>query len=497
MKQPKPVLGIKIAEPLIFEKSRKGRSAASIPCEDFSTMPSPIPSDLLRGDLNALPDVSEPDVVRHFVRLSQFNYGVDTGMYPLGSCTMKYNPKINDVAAALPGFTGVHPYFPEQFVQGALEMMHDLELYLAEITGMAGVTLQPAAGAHGEFTGMRVIRAALEKRGEKRTKVLVPDTAHGTNPASCTLNGFESVEVKSGSRGVLTADDVARMMDENVAALMVTNPNTLGLFEEDIVRISRIVHGKGGYMYADGANLNALMGVARPGDMGFDVIQLNLHKTFSTPHGGGGPGSGPVGVAESLLPFLPIPRIVKEGDKFKLLWESKDSIGRVRAFMGNFLIMVRAYTYIRQLGAEGLKEASLAAVLNANYLRSKIRSVLDVPFDRTCMHECVATDQGLKKHGVSNVDLAKGLIDRGFHPPTISFPINVHGAIMIEPTETEAVEELDRFVEAVTEIVHVAETDPESLHNAPTMTHISRPDEAYAARHLLLTADMHEGRPAT
>ena len=492
MKQPKAVKGIKIAEPLIFEKSRRGRSGSSIPCEDFGPLESPIPDSMRRGELAALPDVGEPEVVRHFVRLSTLNYGVDSGLYPLGSCTMKYNPKINEVACSLPGFTHIHPYFPESFVQGALQLMYELEGYLAEISGMDGVTLQPAAGAHGEFAGIRVIRAALEKKGQKRRKVLVPDTAHGTNPASCTLNGFDSVEVKSGERGVLKAEDVARVMDSDVAALMVTNPNTLGLFEENIAAIAAVVHEKGGYMYADGANLNALMGMARPGDLGFDVIQFNLHKTFATPHGGGGPGSGPVGVKKDLVPFLPIPRIAKDGDLYRLVTDGPDSIGRVRAFMGNFLVMVRAYTYIRQLGGEGLKKATQMAVLNANYVLSRIRSTYHIPFDRTCMHECVATDQGLKKHGVTNVDVAKGLIDRGFHPPTVSFPINVHGALMIEPTETETVEEIDRFVAALNEIAEIAAANPQALHDAPTMTHVSRPDDAYAARYLLLTADMHE-----
>jgi glycine dehydrogenase subunit 2 len=493
MKESKAVRGLKIAEPLIFEKSRKGRSGFTPPPDRFvDDVVMGIPPELLRAELSGLPDVTEPEAVRHFVRLSQFNFGVDTGFYPLGSCTMKYNPKINEATAALPGFARLHPYTPEPFCQGALQLMYELEQYLAQISGMAGITLQPAAGAHGEFAGMRMIRAALEKRGDVRTKVLIPDTAHGTNPASCTLNGYQAVEVKSSARGVLTAADVEAVMDDQVAALMVTNPNTLGLFEEEIDSIARIVHDRGGYMYADGANLNALMGISRPGDMGFDVIQFNLHKTFSTPHGGGGPGSGPVGVCAELMPYLPIPRIEKDDKRYFLNVDCPESIGRVRAFYGNFLIMVRAYTYIRELGAEGLKRATEMAVLNANYLRTKLALTYDIPFDRTCMHECVATDAHLRKHKVSNVDVAKALIDRGFHPPTVSFPICVHGALMIEPTETESREEIDRFLAALEDISRVAHENPDELHDAPTMTYISRPDEANAARQLILTADMME-----
>ncbi len=480
MSKSKAVRCFKITEPLIFEKSCAGRTGFSLPAEKFEVQDS-IPKEYLRESLQGMPEVSEPQVVRHFTRLSQFNFGVDTGTYPLGSCTMKYNPKINELVARLVGFTHVHPYFPDKYLQGTLELMYDLEQYLGEIAGMDAVSLQPAAGAHGEFCGMRVVREALEKRGEHRTKVLIPDTAHGTNPASCTVNGYESIEIKSGGRGILTAEDVAKVM---------TTPNTLGLFEEECAKIAAVVHEKGGFVYCDGANLNALMGVARPGDMGFDVMHYNLHKTFSTPHGGGGPGSGPVGVRGELVKYLPKPRIRKEEGRFVLDYECQDSIGRVRAFFGNYLVMVRAYAYLLELGAQGVLDVTHHAVLNANYVRSKLRGLYDMPFDRTCMHECVVTDHNLKKFHVSNVDVAKGLIDRGFHPPTMSFPINVHGALMIEPTENEAMEDLDLLVEALSEIVQVAETDPESLHTAPHLTHFSRLDEAKAARQLLLTADM-------
>ncbi len=493
MKQSKAVSGLKIAEPLIFEKSRTGRNGFAVPRNEFSGVEDNLPDSMKRGEMTGLPEVSEPEAVRHFTRLSQFNFGVDTGLYPLGSCTMKYNPKINEAVASLSGFTSVHPYYPEEYVQGALKLMWELEQDLAEISGMEAVTLQPAAGAHGEFTGIRMIRALLERRGETRSKVLIPDTAHGTNPASCSLNDYQAVEVKSGADGVLTAAAVAEAMDEQVAALMVTNPNTLGLFEGEIAEIAEVVHAKGGFMYADGANLNALMGVARPGDMGFDVIQFNLHKTFSTPHGGGGPGSGPVGVKGDLVELLPNPRINRDENHRFTLSDSELSPGRVRAFFGNFLVMVKAYTYIRELGPEGLRRATDMAVLNANYILAKLKGHFDLPYDRPCMHECVFTDGKLNRKQVSNVDVAKALIDRGFHPPTVSFPICVQGALMIEPTETETLEALDRFIGAMQDIHTQGSNDPEGLKEAPAKTYISRPDEAWAARNLVLTADMVEG----
>ncbi len=491
MMKSKAVSCFKIAEPLIFEKSRPGRCGTSLPrgcCEEQQL--TDIPDEFRRGKFSAFPEVSEPQVIRHFTRLSQFNFGVDTGFYPLGSCTMKYNPKVNEAAARQRGFTHLHPYFPESLTQGALELMWELERYLSEVAGMAATSLQPAAGAHGEFAGIRMIRAALEKRGEHRTKMLMPDTAHGTNPASCTLNGFDSVEVKSGENGMLSAANIASLMDEKTVGIMITNPNTLGLFEQEIKRIAEVVHARGGYLYADGANMNALMGMVRPGDVGFDVLHFNLHKTFSTPHGGGGPGAGPVAVVSELEPFLPIPRIRRTEKGFHLDTGYPDTIGRVRAFYGNFLILVRAYTYIRELGRQGLKEATEMAVLNANYILSRIEKMFLVPYPGRCMHECVVTDHLLKRHGISNVDVAKGLIDRGIHPPTVSFPINVHGALMIEPTETESLEDIDQFVDALTEIVELASTNAEALHRAPQRTYISRPDETLAARQLILTADM-------
>lgn len=490
MKKSKAVTCFKVAEPLLFEKSQKGRQGTSLPSGCCEELANDIPEAYLRGPFEGFPEVSEPQAVRHFTRLSQFNFGVDTGTYPLGSCTMKYNPKINEAVARLMGFTSIHPYFPDSYSQGALQLMFELERYLAEIAGMSAVSLQPAAGAHGEFAGIRIIRAALEKRGQYRKKMLIPDTAHGTNPASCTLNGYESVELKSGPEGRLTAAAVAAVMDEDTAGIMITNPNTLGLFEQEIRDIADVVHAKGGYLYYDGANMNALMGIARPGDMGFDVLHMNLHKTFSTPHGGGGPGAGPVAVVKELEPFLPVPRITFDGKQYRLETDRPDSIGRVRAFFGNFLVLVRAYTYIREMGPSGLKLASQMAVLNANYALSRLKDTYFVPYPGRCMHECVVNDHFLKKSGVSNVDVAKGLIDRGFHPPTVSFPINVHGALMIEPTESETREDVDALVDALLEIAEIAETNPQELHDAPHITFVSRPDEALAARQLILTADM-------
>jgi len=485
-KTTRPTQGILFREPLLFERSLPGREGFSVPAvpED---VPVAVPPEFLRDDgLAGLPEISEPEVVRHFVRLSQWNYGVDHGMYPLGSCTMKYNPKVNEQTARLAGLADLHPYLPEDAAQGALQLLWELERYLAEIAGLAAVTLQPAAGAHGEFTGMAMVRAALLARGDARKKVLIPETAHGTNPASCARNEYKVVEVKSNAEGVVDPEDVARKMDDQTAAIMMTNPNTLGLFESHIARVSEIVHAKGGFLYGDGANMNSLLGRARPGDLGVDVMQYNLHKTFSTPHGGGGPGSGPVAVCAALEPFLPVPRIEKDGERFRVVHTRPQSIGRVKAFFGNFGMMVRAYTYIRELGPDGLKRATDMAVLNANYLRARLSERFHVAVDRPCMHEVVLDDHGFKKLGIKTMDVAKRLIDHGFHPPTIYFPLCVSGALMIEPTETETRETLDRFTEAMFAVLDEAERDPEQLHKAPQLTGITRLDEVQAARQPIL-----------
>ena len=476
--------GLVFNEPLIFERRGGHCSGASLPpCEVPDADPaSEIPRDYLRGPVDGMPCVYEPEVVRHFVRLSQQNYGVDTGMYPLGSCTMKYNPKSAEAAARLPGFANLHPLLPEERVQGALELMWRLERMLAEISGFAAVTLQPAAGAHGELTGMMIVRAAHLARGKRRHKVLVPDSAHGTNPASSALNGFEVVELKSGPAGTLEPQTVAAAMSEDVAALMMTNPNTLGVFEKGIAEIAKIVHAKGGLLYGDGANMNALLGRARPGDMGVDVMQFNLHKTFATPHGGGGPGSGPVGVAKDLVPFLPVPMVVKDGEKFRLDFDRPQSVGRLRTFWGNFGIMVRAYAYIRELGPQGLKDTADLAVLNANYVRALLKEDYFLPYASPSLHEVVFNDKKQKELGVTTMDIAKRLIDHGYHPPTIYFPLIVAGALMIEPTETESREALEAFVAAMKSIALEAKEAPESVKAAPTRAFRERLDEVKAAR---------------
>ncbi len=471
-------------EPLIFEQGGEGRRGYSLPKWDIEAVEiqQHFPSHLLRKELKDFPQLSEVDVVRHFTRLSQWNYGVDSGFYPLGSCTMKYNPKIHEEAARMKGFIDIHPYQPENLVQGILKLMYELEGFLTEITGMDQATLQPAAGAHGELTGMMMIRAALQARGEKRKKVLVPDTAHGTNCSTSTVASYQMVEVKSNERGVISPDRVIRFMDEDVAAIMVTNPNTLGLFEEHLAEIAEIVHRKGGFVYCDGANLNALMGIVKLGDLGVDMIHLNLHKTFSTPHGGGGPGSGPLAVKKELAPFLPVPVIEKDGDVYRLNFDRPQSIGRIKAFYGNFGVALKAYAYILSMGAEGLKRASEMAVLNANYLMRGLRGSYHLPYGRPCMHECVFTDRFQEKYHVSTLDIAKRLIDYGFHPPTIYFPLVVKGALMMEPTETESKEGLDRFIETMIAIANEAEESPDLLRQAPRKVKVRRLDEVLAAR---------------
>lgn len=471
--------------PLIFEQSVPGRRGSSLPACDVPVREAAeyIPAALLRESPPDLPEVSEVDLVRHFTGLSQKNYGVDGGFYPLGSCTMKYNPKVNEAAAALEGFSQAHPAQEDAASQGSLELLWRLDRILSEITGMAGMTFQPAAGAHGEMTGLMVIKAYHENRGDgARIKILVPDSAHGTNPASAAVAGFQVVEIPSGPEGGVDLAALRSALSGEVAGLMLTNPSTLGLFEENIREIADMVHEAGGLLYYDGANANAILGITRPGDMGFDVVHLNLHKTFSTPHGGGGPGAGPVGVVEKLLPFLPAP-VVSRGQEGYFLDEDRPlAIGRVKAFHGNFAVAVRAYAYLLTMGPEGLRRVSEMAVLNANYLMHRLKPYFDLPYDRTCMHEVVFSGQRQKELGVSTLDMAKRLMDYGFHPPTIYFPLIVKEAMMIEPTETESKETLDTFADALIAIAGEAETDPELVRGAPHTTEMTRMDEAKAAR---------------
>ncbi|MBO9605192.1 MAG: aminomethyl-transferring glycine dehydrogenase subunit GcvPB [Paenibacillaceae bacterium] len=478
---------MKPEQSLIFELSKPGRVAYSLPvCDvpDDAPLSELVPQELLRSEPAALPEVYEVDVIRHYTALSRRNFGVDNGFYPLGSCTMKYNPKINEDVARLPGFARIHPYQPEASIQGALELLYTLQQDLAAITGMDAVTLQPAAGAHGEWTGLMMIRAYHESRGERRTKVIVPDSSHGTNPASATVAGFETVTIRSDERGMVDLDALRDAVGPDTAALMLTNPSTLGLFERDIVAIARIVHEAGGLLYYDGANSNAIMGITRPGDMGFDVVHLNLHKTMSTPHGGGGPGAGPVGVRSRLAPFLPKPLVARREDgSYYLDADRPQSIGRVKAYYGNFGILVRAYAYIRTYGPEGLRRVSETAVLNANYMRVRLEPYYEAPYPGICKHEFVLSGRKLAaEHGVRTLDVAKRLLDFGYHPPTIYFPLNVEECLMIEPTETESKETMDAFVDTMIRIAEEAAREPELLLNAPYDTAVRRLDEATAAR---------------
>jgi glycine dehydrogenase subunit 2 len=474
-RQPAPA-----AEPkLLFESGSPGRSAFFWPEEPAADA---VPAALLRSEIAGFPELGELETLRHFTRLSQRNFAIESQFYPLGSCTMKYNPKINEVVARLPGFAQVHPMAPADRLQGALALLFELERMLAEISGMEQVSLQPSAGAQGELTGLMLIRACLTDRGNPRKKIIVPDTAHGTNPASSTLCGYEVVQISSTERGVIDAAAVAAAMDEEVAALMVTNPNTLGLFETNIEAIAAAVHARGGMVYLDGANLNALMGIAKPGHMGVDVLHMNLHKTFSTPHGGGGPGAGPVAVKNHLAAYLPVPRVVQAGERFALQEDCDKSIGRVRSFFGNFGVLVRAYAYILSLGGDGLEEVSRMALLNANYIRKKLEKTYQLAYNEPCMHECIFIDRAQQKQGVSTLDIAKRLLDYGYHPPTIYFPLVVSGALMIEPTETETSETLDGFIEAMVAIAQEAKTDPALVKTAPHTTPVKRLDEARAAR---------------
>ncbi len=480
--------GILFDEPSIFETGSPGRIAYSLPALDVPEveLETLLPPDELRGPLERFPELTELDVVRHFTRLSQWNFSIDTNFYPLGSCTMKYNPKINEDMARLPGFSQHHPYAPEIFSQGSLQLMHELQGYLEEISGMDAVTLQPAAGAQGELTGLLLIHAWHEAQGKSKRKVLMPDSAHGTNPATSHLAGYDVVQVPSDSEGQVDIQKLESLMDEDTAALMLTNPNTLGMFEKNIVKISEIVHAKGGLVYCDGANLNAVMGICKLGDMGVDVLHFNLHKTFTTPHGGGGPGAGPVGVKKFLVPYLPVPVIQKSDAGFKMNYDRPQSIGKVKSFYGNFGMFVRAHAYILSLGRDGIRRAAEGAALNANYIRASLKDDYCLPYSSPTLHECVFSDKFQLKHGVKTLDVAKALIDRGFHPPTVYFPLIVKGALMIEPTETESKETIDQFIEAMKNIAREAEQNPESLRKAPVLPKVTRVDEARAARNPIL-----------
>lgn len=482
-------------EKLIFEMGKSKREGVSLPMDELNELniEKLIPEEFLRETEACLPEVSEIEVVRHYTRLSQLNFCVDTHFYPLGSCTMKYNPRVGEKLASLDSFTSLHPYEPEELTQGALKIMFELGKYLCEIGGFDAVTLQPSAGAHGELTGLLLAKAYHEYRGRKRSKVIIPDSAHGTNPASCTLAGYKAIEIKSGKDGCIDIDKLREELDEETAVVMITNPNTLGLFEEEIVEIAELTHSVGALLYGDGANMNALMGISRPGDMGFDILHFNLHKTFAAPHGGGGPGSGPVAVKKELEPFLPIPVIIEKNGKYHLDYDRPLSIGKVKSFYGNFPVILKAYIYIRMMGAEGLKKASENAVLNARYVINKLKKEYDLPYDKPPMHEGVLSGKKFKEYGIKTLDIAKRLLDYGFHPPTIYFPLIVEEALMIEPTETETKETLDAFIEAMLNIAREAKEKPELLKNAPHITPVRRLDEVKAARDLKLRWIKNEG----
>ncbi|WP_379966367.1 aminomethyl-transferring glycine dehydrogenase subunit GcvPB [Ectobacillus sp. sgz5001026] len=486
-------------QPLIFEMSKHGRVGYSLPALDVEevALDSIFENEYIRTEEPELPEVAELDIMRHYTALSKRNHGVDSGFYPLGSCTMKYNPKMNENVARFAGFSYIHPLQDERTVQGALELMYDLQESLKEITGMDQVTLQPAAGAHGEWTGLMLIRAFHEANNDfKRTKVIVPDSAHGTNPASASVAGFEIITVKSNDEGLVDLEDLKRVVGDDTAALMLTNPNTLGLFEEHIVEIAEIVHESGGKVYYDGANLNAVLSKARPGDMGFDVVHLNLHKTFTGPHGGGGPGSGPVGVKEALIPFLPKPVLEKTVDGYRFNYDRPQAFGRVKPFYGNFGINVRAYTYIRSMGPDGLRLVTENAVINANYMMRRLAPYYDLPYNKHCKHEFVISGSRQKKLGVRTLDIAKRLLDFGYHPPTIYFPLNVEECMMFEPTETESKETLDGFIDVMIAIAKEAEDNPEIVQEAPHTTVVKRLDETTAARKPILRY-IKETEPAT
>ena len=474
--------------PLLNEISKPGKRGSSLPECDVpqTSLGEIIPGKYLRAEPPELPEVSEPELVRHFTNISATNHHVDKDLYPLGSCTMKYNPKINDAIAGMENFAELHPEQPVETIQGALQLYYELEQILSVITGMEAFTLQPAAGSHGELTGVLLMQKYHRMKGNRRKYIIIPDSAHGTNPASVAMGGYETLEVQSNEAGQVDYRDLESILNEDVAGMMLTNPNTLGLFEKDILRITELVHSVDALMYMDGANMNALLGIARPADMGFDITHLNLHKTFSTPHGGGGPGSGPIGVTEALEPYLPMPviRYDEENDFYDFDWDRPDSIGKLHSYFGNYGMMVRAYTYIRMLGPEGLREISKNAIINANYLKNRLRETFEVAFPQHCMHEFVLTGKKQKERGVQTLDIAKRLLDFGFHAPTIYFPLIVHEALMIEPTETETLDGLDDFCDAMIAIAKEAADDPEKVTSAPVSTPVGRLNEGKAAREL-------------
>ncbi|MFB3904562.1 MAG: aminomethyl-transferring glycine dehydrogenase subunit GcvPB [Acidobacteriota bacterium] len=475
---------VNLNEPLLFEQSAPGKKAYSLPALDVDEVPLEgiLDAGLIREDICGFPEISEVEVIKHYTRLSTWNYHVDMGLYPLGSCTMKYNPKLNERVARMPGLAGVHPMVPASLAQGNLEIMHRVQELLKEITGMDGVTVQPSAGSQGELTGILMVRAYHAARHNPRRYVLIPDSAHGTNPASATISGYEVISIPSDETGQIDVAQLRQKMTEEVACLMLTNPNTLGIFESRIEEIAGIVHDAGGLMYMDGANFNALLGHTRPGDMGIDVLHLNLHKTFSTPHGGGGPGSGPVACREPLVPYLPVPVVERHGDSYRLDFDRPHSIGRLHAFYGNFGMVVRALAYILSCGPDGLKEISEIAVLNANYIRQRLLDHFDLPYQTPSLHEVVFSDKRQERQGVKTLDIAKRLIDLGFHPPTVYFPLIVHGALMIEPTESASKGELDQFVEAMIQIHNEAMNEPQKVTGAPVSSKVTRLDETRAAR---------------
>jgi len=473
---------------LIYEKSQAGRRGLGVPRPPDGLDVPEVPVELRRKEPPRLPELAEPEVLRHFTELSTRNFGIDTGFYPLGSCTMKYNPRINERLVGLPGFAQLHPLVEDDAAQGGLELEWALEQILLEVTGLDAVSLQPAAGSQGELTGLMLFRAYFRDRGEdeQRTNIVIPDTAHGTNPASVTMAGYQLTPVRTDARGNIDVDDLRTKVDEHTAGLMLTNPSTLGLFDENIEEIERIFHGAGALMYYDGANLNAVCGISRPGDMGFDVVHINLHKTFSQPHGGGGPGGGPVAVRQMLEPFLPVPVLARDGDAFRLDYDRPKSIGKVRAFSGPFGVFVRSYAFMRSYGP-GLREMSEVAVLNANYMLARLKGTYDLPYERLCMHEFVLSARTLKReHGVSALDVAKRLMDYGFHPPTIYFPLVVPEALMVEPTESEAKETLDAFCDALIAIAREAAEEPETVHAAPHSRPVKRLDEVRAAKDVVV-----------